>query len=82
MTDPVLLDMPEKLRTEAGKKIYSKRQQSVEPALGIIKEAMGFRQFLLRGLGKVQNEWKLVCLAYNCKRLFNLILHEKNCNRK
>lgn len=72
VTDPVLLDMREKLRTEAGKEIYSKRQQSVEPAFGIIKEAMGFRQFLLRGLGKVQNEWKLVCLAYNCKRLFNL----------
>ena len=72
VTDPVLLDMREKLRTQAGKEIYSKRQQSVEPAFGIIKEAMGFRQFLLRGLGKVQNEWKLVCLAYNCKRLFNL----------
>jgi len=33
---------------------------------------MGFRQFLLRGLDKVQNEWQLVCLAYNCKGLFNL----------
>lgn len=73
INDPLLLDMRKKLRTEAGQEIYSKRQQSVEPAFGIIKDAMGFRQFLHRGLAKVQNEWKLVCLAYNCKRLFNLI---------
>ena len=72
ITDPVLLDMREKLRTQAGREIYSKRRQSVEPVFGIIKEAMGFRQFLLRGLSKVQNEWTLVCLACNCKRLFNL----------
>ena len=70
--DPELLDMRQKLRTQAGREIYSKRQQSVEPAFGIIQQAMGFRQFLLRGLDKVQNEWQLVCLAYNCKGLFNL----------
>jgi len=73
ITDPALLAMRDKLRTPEGRQIYGKRQQSVEPAFGIIKEAMGLRQFLLRGLSKVQNEWKLVCLAYNCKRLFNLI---------
>jgi|GEM_PF-4796045 len=62
----------EKLRTQAGREIYSKRQQSVEPVFGIIQQAMGFRQILLRGLDKVQNEWQLVCLACNCKGLFNL----------
>jgi hypothetical protein len=76
IVDPVLLDMRDKLRTEAGCKTYRKRQQSVEPAFGVIKGAMGFRQFLHRGLRKVQNEWKLVCLAYNCKRLFNLKMEQ------
>lgn len=72
LVNPVLIDMRDKIRTEAGREIYSKRQQSVEPAFGIIKHAMGFRQFLLRSLEKVSTEWTLVCLAYNCKRLFNL----------
>jgi hypothetical protein len=44
----------------------------VEPVFGIIKQAMGFRRFSLRGLAKVRLEWTLVTLAYNLKRLFSL----------
>ena len=51
---------------------YRLRQQSVEPVFGIVNQAMGFRQFLLRGIDKVQGEWGLVTLAYNCRRLHNL----------
>ena len=51
---------------------YRLRQQTVEPVFGIVKQAMGFRQFLLRGIDKVQGEWGLVMLAYNCRRLHNL----------
>ena len=39
---------------------YRLRQQMVEPVFGIVKQAMGFRQFLLRGINKVQGEWGLV----------------------
>ena len=53
---------------------YRLRRQTVEPVFGIVKQAMGFRQFLLRGLDKVEGEWVLVMLAYNCKRLHNLTL--------
>ena len=53
---------------------YRLRRQTVEPVFGIVKQSMGFRQFLLRGLEKVQGEWALVMLAYNCKRLHNLTL--------
>ncbi len=67
--DQRLLDMREKLRTDAGRRLYAKRKQTVEPVFGIIKHVMGFRQFLLRGLAKVSGEWDLVCLAYNVKRL-------------
>ena len=42
---------------------YARRKQTVEPVFGIIKNVMGFRQFLLRGLEKVQGEWELVRLA-------------------
>ena len=71
ITDPVLLAMAEKLRTPEGKATYRKRACTVEPVFGIIKAALGFRQFLLRGLQKVRGEWKLVCLACNLKPLKN-----------
>ncbi|TED91507.1 transposase, partial [Pseudomonas aeruginosa] len=48
---------------------------TVEPVFGIIKSVMGFRQFLLRGLANVQNEWTLVCLAWNLKRMATLRPH-------
>ena len=70
--DQRLLDMREKLRSEAARRLYSKRKQTVEPVFGIIKHVMGFRQFLLRGLAKVRGEWELVRLAYNVKRLWVL----------
>ena len=55
--------------TKTGKDIYQQRQQTVEPVFGIIKAAMGFRQFLLRGIEKTGLEWGLVSLAYNMRRL-------------
>ena len=61
-----------KLRTALGKLIYRGRKCSVEPVFGIIKAVLGFRQFSLRGQGKVSGEWCLVCLGYNLKRLHQL----------
>ena len=64
-----LTQMQHRLRTREGKALYAKRKSTVEPVFGIVKQAMGFRQFMLRGLKKVKGEWSLVCLAYNVKRL-------------
>jgi len=64
--------MKHRLKTKAGKAVYAKRKSTVEPVFGIIKAAMGFRQFLLRGLDAVRGEWELVCVAFNLKRLFAL----------
>lgn len=61
--------MKHRLKTAEGRAKYKLRQQTVEPIFGIIKSVLGFRQFLLRGLEKVELEWQLVCLAYNLKRL-------------
>lgn len=55
--------------TDEAKKPYRLRKQSVEPVFGIVKQILGFRQFLLRGLEKVELEWELVLCAYNLKRL-------------
>lgn len=62
-------EMKHQLKTQEGKALYALRKQTVEPVFGIIKSVMGFRQFSVRGLKKVQNEWNLVCLAWNVKRL-------------
>jgi len=68
--DPDSVDaMAHRMKTEAGKKFYAQRKSTVEPVFGIIKEVMGFRRFMLRGLGAVQGEWVLVCIAFNLKRL-------------
>ena len=72
ITDPRTLAMKEKLATEEGRRIYAKRKHTVEPVFGIIKQVMGYRQTLLRGIEKVSGDWGLVCLAYNVKRLFSL----------
>ena len=65
--------MRDKLRTEEGKALYAKRNHTVEPVFGIIKAAVGFREFSLRGKEKVSGEWTLVCLAYNLKRLHRMV---------
>ncbi len=62
--------MARKLRTKKGRETYAKRKSSVEPVFGQIKEARGFRRFLLRGLDAVRAEWRLVCLTHNLLKLF------------
>ena len=61
--------MKHTLKTRTGRAAYALRKQTVEPVFGIIKSVMGLRQFLLRGLSNVKNEWTLVCLAWNLKRM-------------
>ena len=64
--------MAHRLSTKAGRERYALRKQTIEPVFGIIKAAMGFDRFSLRGLGQARTEWTLVTLAYNLKRLFHL----------
>jgi transposase len=64
--------MRRKLQTKRGKEVYRWRKAIVEPVFGQIKHARGFRQFLLRGLHKVQGEWALVCLGHNVLKLHRL----------
>jgi hypothetical protein len=62
--------MAQKLRTVKGRATYAKRKQIVEPVFGQIKEARGIRRFWLRGLEKVQSEWKLICATHNLLKLW------------
>jgi transposase len=64
--------MRHRLQTQQGKTVYAKRKATVETVFGIVKEVLGFRQFLLRGLDAVQGEWSLVCIGWNLKRMHAL----------
>jgi transposase len=64
--------MRRKLKTKAGKAVYAARKTIVEPVFGQIKQARGFRQFLMRGIDKVQGEWAMVCLTHNILKLYRL----------
>ena len=71
-TDDPVAQMRYRLGTEAGRALYAKRKSTIEPTFGIIKHVLGFRQFLLRGLDKVEGEWDLVCIGFDLKRMFEL----------
>jgi len=61
--EPWRIAMEAKLETDNAKAPHKKRKQTVEPVFGIIKNAMGFVRFRLRGISNVATEWKLVALA-------------------
>jgi len=63
----------EELETPQGQELAAARSCSVEPVFGTIKQAMGFRRFLQRGMAAVANEWTLVSAAFNLKRLLQLL---------
>lgn len=72
ITEPWRVEMKARLETKEGKNQYKQRKQSVEPVFGIIKAAIGFVRFHIRGLCNVANEWRLIALVCNCRRLTRL----------
>ena len=78
VTRPRFADVEIRLRSEEGRELYRRRKFKVEPVFGIIKEAMKFRRFTMRGEVQAQGEWGLVCLAYNIKRMFSMISGRKS----
>jgi len=73
ITEPWWLAMKARLDEDDGKTLYKRRKQTVEPVFGIIKSAMGFTRFHLRGLANVTAEWTLIALAYNCRRINRML---------
>jgi transposase len=66
---PLTQAMRQKLKRAGWRSRYRLRKQIVEPVFGQIKQARGFRQFLLRGVEKVRAEWALICTAHNLTKL-------------
>ena len=61
--------MRAKIKAEGHNSPYRLRKQLPEPVFGQIKQARGFRQFLMRGFEKVRAEWAIVCTAHNLLKL-------------
>lgn len=59
----------ERFKTPAGKAAYGKRMPVSESTFGILKQAMNFRQFLLRGIDKVRTEFRWAATAFNLAKL-------------
>jgi transposase len=68
---PLTIAMSATLKRAGRRSRYRLRKQTVEPVFGQIKQARGFRQFLLRGLEKVRGEWAMICTAHNLLKLAN-----------
>ena len=64
--------MARKLHTKAGAAVYARRKAIVEPVIGQIKQARGFRPFCCGASTKVQAEWSLVCTTHNILKLYRL----------
>lgn len=62
--------MRRKLKTKHGRARYKLRQITVEPVFGFIKQELGLRQFLHRGLNKTRSYWRLVCGVHNILKLY------------
>jgi transposase len=65
----IVAKMATKLKRGAHRSRYRLRKQTVEPVFGQIKQARGFRQFLLRGIDKVTAEWAIICIAHNLNKI-------------
>lgn len=70
--EPLLVEMREKLMSEEGGLKYFMRQYIIEPIFGHLKHNLGYKTFLLRGLDKVNAEFKLMCIGWNIKKLLKL----------
>jgi len=62
-----------RMASKAGQAVYRKRAPSIEGVFGVVKQSMGIRQFLLRGLRKVRHEWQWICGAYNMRKMLSLL---------
>jgi len=61
--------MDARLGTPEGRATYARRSWACETVFGCMKTVMRLRQFLLRGLDKVNTEWLWTCAAYNLRKL-------------
>jgi transposase len=68
-SDRLLNEHRKWMQTDEARSLYARRQQLNEPVFGILKDQLGARRFLLRGLANVCAEFTLMATAFNLKTL-------------
>ena len=63
--------MKERVDSDKGKRIYSHRMSVVEPVFGNLEFNKKLTRFTLRGLNKINAQWKLFCMVQNIEKLAN-----------
>ncbi|HUX01714.1 MAG TPA: IS1182 family transposase [Phycisphaerae bacterium] len=69
--------MDGRLRSEEGRKVYSRRKWIAETPFAVLKRVMGLRQFLLRGHEKVKTEWLWACTAFNLRKMVSEVARSR-----
>jgi transposase len=65
------------MATAEAKAVYRQRKELIEPVFGVLKEELGARRFLLRGLTNVRAEWTLLATAFNLRTCVRLWARER-----
>ena len=60
------------MSTDEARVLYARRQELSEPTFGILKDQLGGRRFLLRGLANVRAEFTFMATAFNLRTLWRV----------
>ncbi|MFC1966935.1 transposase [Chloroflexota bacterium] len=63
---------PFRIEVNEARSLYSRRKELIEAVFGILKDPLGARRFLLRGLANVQAEFTLLATAFNLRTLYRV----------
>lgn len=67
----------QRLVTERGALLRMSRSIQVEGAFGVLKSNRKFKRFLMRGRTNISLELFLLCLAYNLKKYWSKLQHDR-----
>ena len=77
-SDMLLREHRKWMKTDKARELYTRRKQLIEPVFGILKEQLGARRFLLRGLDNVRAEFTLMVTAFNLRTLLRVWKRKNN----
>jgi len=65
----VLEQMRQRIDSDLGKLMITRRFATVEPVFGNLRHNKGLRRFTLRGKAKVDGQFKLYAMVHNIEKL-------------
>jgi transposase len=81
-SDKLLRQHRQWMQTDKAKSLYARRKELCEPTFGILKDQLGARRFLLRGLANVRAEFALLATAFNLRTLWRILMRPAKGERR